>query len=296
MSSPTSLKKYALLSIGAAILTIVLKGIAWWMTGSVGLLSDALESVVNLAGALMALAMISVAEKPADAEHPYGHGKAEYFSSGFEGFLILLAAVIICVSSVERLANPQPIEQLDFGVGVSVVATVINLLTARVLLSVGRKYRSLTLKADAQHLMTDVWTTVGVIVGIITVSVTGWLWLDPVIAILVALNILYTGWRLLVRSTQGLMDVALPPEEQALITGILDEQRSLGVKFHAIRMRESGMHRFVEFHMLVPGLWTVQKGHDLAELLEKAIQNALPQTSVLIHIEPLGDPAAESDH
>lgn len=290
-----SLKKYALLSIGAAILTIVLKGVAWWLTGSIGLLSDALESIVNLAGAIMALAMLSVAEKPADKQHPYGHGKAEYFSSGFEGFLIFMAAVVIGVTAIHRLYNPQTLQQLDIGVGVSIVASLVNFLTARVLLSVGRKYRSITLEADAHHLMTDVWTSVGVIGGVVLVFVTGWLWLDPVIALLVALNILYTGWKLLVRSTQGLMDVALPPEDQALVTSILDEKRQLGVDFHALRMRESGARRFVEFHLLVPGDWTVQRGHDLCEQLEKEISHALPQTSVLTHLEPIGDISAEQD-
>ena len=205
-----SLKLYAWLSIGTALATILLKGVAWWLTCSVGLLSDALESIVNLAGAVMALAMITVAERPADERHAYGHGKAEYFSSGFEGLLILIAAISIGVTACERLLHAHPIEQVGVGLAVSVVASLLNLLTARILLSASRKNRSLTLEADAHHLMTDVWTSVGVIVAVGAVVATGWLWLDPVIALLVAANIVWTGWMLLRKSTKGLMDVSLP--------------------------------------------------------------------------------------
>ena len=291
----TSLKRYAWLSIATALATILLKGVAWWLTGSVGLLSDALESIVNLAGAVMALAMITVAEMPADERHAYGHGKAEYFSSGFEGLLILLAAISIGVTACERLLHLHPIEQAGIGLGVSIVASLLNLLTARILLAAGRKNRSLTLEADAHHLLTDVWTSVGVIGGVGAVIATGWLWLDPVIALLVAANIVWTGWMLLRRSTKGLMDVALPPADHALVLAVLTRYREQGIDFHALRTRESGARRFVDLHVLVPGEWSVQKGHELAEQVEREIREALPHTSVLTHLEPLEDPASHED-
>jgi cation diffusion facilitator family transporter len=294
MGTP-SLRRYAWLSICAALATIFLKGLAWWMTGSVGLLSDALESVVNLAGATMALAMIAVAEQPADDHHAYGHGKAEYFSAGFEGLLILFAAVGIGVTAIERLLHLHSLEQLGIGLAVSVLASIVNLFTARVLLAAGRKHRSLTLEADAHHLMTDVWTSVGVIAGVGSVALTGWLWLDPVLALLVAANIVWTGWRLLYRSTQGLMDVALPPAEHALLLAILACYREQGIDYHALRTRESGARRFVELHLLVPGEWTIQQGHELAERLERDIRQALPHSTVLTHLEPLDDPASQED-
>lgn len=294
MTTP-SLKRYAWLSISAAVGTIVLKGVAWWITGSVGLLSDALESFVNLGGAMMALAMLTVAEQPADENHTYGHGKAEYFSSGFEGVLIMIAAIAIAVSAIERLLHPQPIEALGIGLVVSVVASLINLLTAKILLTVGRKHRSLTLEADAHHLMTDVWTSVGVIIGVAAVAATGWLWLDPVLAIIVALNIVWTGWKLLQRSASGLMDIALPAEEQAMLVTILERYKAQGIDYHALRTRESGARRFVEVHLLVPGHWTVQQGHDLSECVEQEIRQALASTTVVTHIEPLEDPASHED-
>ena len=291
----TSLKRYAWLSIAAALGTIVLKGVAWWMTDSVGLLSDALESTVNLAGAIMALAMISIAELPADNHHTYGHGKAEYFSAGFEGLLILLAAIGIAYAAITRLLDPQPLEHVGIGLAVSVVASLVNLFTARVLLVAERKYRSLTLEADAHHLMTDVWTSVGVILGVGAVAVSGYLWLDPVLALLVAANIVWTGWKLLFRSMQGLMDVALPPAEHAQVVGVLSAYQAQGINYHALRTRESGARRFVEVHVLMPGEWTIQRGHELVEQLERDIRQALPQTTVLTHLEPLDDPASQED-
>lgn len=294
MTSP-SLKRFAWLSIAAALATIALKGIAWWLTGSVGLLSDALESFVNLAGAMMALAMLTIAEQPADDRHAYGHGKAEYFSSGFEGLLILIAAVAIGWSAVERLLNLQPLSDVGIGLAVSVVASLVNLFTARVLLAAGREHRSLTLEADAHHLMTDVWTSVGVVVGVGAVALTGWLWLDPLIALLVAVNIVWTGWKLVHRSTSGLMDGALPPEDHARVVDILARYRSLGIDFHALRTRESGARRFVELHVLVPGAWSVRRGHDLAECVEGDIREALPRTTVITHLEPLEDPVSHED-
>jgi cation diffusion facilitator family transporter len=292
---PASLKRYAWLSIGAALATIALKSVAWWLTGSVGLLSDALESLVNLAGALMALAMLSLAEQPEDENHAYGHGKAEYFSSGFEGLLILLAAIAIGVAAVERLLHPQPVEQLGIGLAVSVIASIINFVTARILLTAGHQYRSITLEADAHHLMTDVWTSAGVIVGVGAVGLTGWLWLDPVLALLVAANIVWTGWRLLQRSADGLMDIALPPEQHQTVVMVLDGYRQQGIDYHALRTRQSGARSFVEVHVLVPGAWTVQRGHDLLEKLEADIRMALPHASVFTHLEPLEDPASHND-
>jgi cation diffusion facilitator family transporter len=292
---PPSLKRYAWLSIATALATIVLKGVAWWLTGSVGLLSDALESFVNLAGALMALAMLSLAATPEDEDHAYGHGKAEYFSSAFEGFLILVAAISIAYAAGERLLKPQPLEEVGIGLAVSVVASIVNLATARILLGVGRKYRSITLEADAQHLLTDVWTSVGVIVGVGLVWATGWLWLDPVLALLVAMNIVWTGWQLLRRSAAGLMDVSIPENELATINAVLDGYRLQGLDFHALRTRQAGTRVFVTLHVLVPGGWTVQQGHDWSERIEADIRGALPSANVTTHLEPREDPVSMID-
>ena len=290
-----SLKRYAWLSIAAALATILLKGWAWWLTGSVGLLSDALESFVNLAGAMMALAMLSLAAQPADDDHAHGHGKAEYFSSGFEGFLILLAAVGIGYAAVERLLNPQPLEAVGIGLAVSVVASIINLATSRILMSVGRKHRSITLEADAHHLLTDVWTSAGVIVGVGLVWLTGWLWLDPVIALLVAVNIVWTGWQLLRRSAAGLMDVSIPAEDLQAIENVLNRYRQQGLAFHALRTRQAGSRAFVSLHVLVPGAWTVQQGHDWSERIEADIRQAVLYVNVITHLEPLEDPVSLAD-
>lgn len=292
---PPSLKRFAWLSIAAALATIALKTAAWWLTGSVGLLSDALESGVNLAGALMALAMLTVAAQPPDDEHAFGHGKAEYFASGFEGFLILAAAIGIAAAAIDRLLHPQPLEQIGVGLVVSVLASLINLGTARVLLAAGREHRSITLEADARHLMTDVWTSAGVVVGVGAVALTGWLWLDPLLALLVAANIVWTGWQLLRRSTAGLMDVALPPEQHAAVVAVLDGYRAQGVDYHALRTRQAGARCFVTVHVLVPGAWSVQRGHDLLEEIEADIRRAVPHASVLTHLEPLEDPVSGHD-
>jgi cation diffusion facilitator family transporter len=290
-----SLKRYAWLSIAAALATILLKGVAWKLTGSVGLLSDAIESFVNLAGALMALWMLTLAERPADEDHAYGHGKAEYFSSAFEGFLILLAAVSIGYTAVERLMNPQPLESVGIGLLVSVLASVINFATARTLMGVGRTHNSITLEADAHHLMTDVWTSAGVIGGVGLVWITGWLWLDPAIALLVAANIIWTGWHLMRRSVAGLMDISLPAEKLETIERLLAGYRAQGLDFHALRTRQAGSRAFVTLHVLVPGNWTVQQGHDWAERIEAAIRDALPHTHITTHLEPLEDPASMHD-
>lgn len=294
-SRPPSLTRYAWLSIAAAIATIVLKGAAWKMTGSVGLLSDAIESFVNLAGAMMALWMLTLAALPADDDHAHGHGKAEYFSSAFEGLLILLAALSIGYAAIERLLNPQPLEAVWIGLVVSVVASIINFATARILMSAGRQHNSITLEADAHHLLTDVWTSVGVIAGVALVSLTGWLWLDPAIALLVAVNIVWTGYQLMSRSAAGLMDVSLPAEKLAMIESLLAGYRAQGLDFHALRTRQAGGRAFMTLHVLVPGQWTVQYGHDWAERIEHDIHKALPFTHITTHVEPLEDPASMND-
>jgi cation diffusion facilitator family transporter len=292
---PPSLTRYAWLSIATAIATIVLKGVAWKMTGSVGLLSDAIESFVNLAGALMALWMLTLAALPADDDHAHGHGKAEYFSSAFEGFLILLAAASIAYAAIDRMMNPQPLEAIGVGLLVSVVASLLNLATARTLLRVGKQHNSITLEADAHHLLTDVWTSVGVIAGVGLVSLTGWLWLDPVVALLVAANIVWTGYQLMSRSAAGLMDISLPAGKLDKIESLLAGYREQGLDFHALRTRQAGGRAFVTLHVLVPGEWTVQYGHDWAERIEDDIRKALPFTHITTHVEPLEDPASMND-
>jgi len=292
---PKSLRRYAWLSIAAALSTILLKGLAWKLTDSVGLLSDAIESFVNLAGALMALGMLSVAARPADDGHPYGHTKAEYFSSAFEGFLILVAAVWIAIEAVERLLDPQPIDAPGIGLGVAALATIINYATARVLITVGHESRSIALEADARHLQTDVWTSIGVIAGVSLVWASGWLWLDPTIALLVAANIVWTGWHLARRSAAGLMDASLHDSELKQIEAILASYRQQGLEFHAVRTRQAGARAFVTMHVLVPGAWTVQQGHDWSERIEADLRRALPGVHVTTHIEPKEDPVAHGD-
>lgn len=294
MKSP-SLTRYAWLSIAAAIATILLKGWAYLLTGSVGLLSDALESFVNLAGALMALAMLTVAARPADEDHTYGHGKAEYFSAGVEGAMILIAALSIAVAAVDRLMDPRPLEQVGMGLAVSVVAAALNFAVATVLMRAGRMHRSATLEADAQHLMTDVWTSAGVLVGVGAVVLTGWLWLDPVVALAVAANIVWTGTRIIRGSVAGLMDAALPPADVKLLQQVLQPYVDQGIEYHALRTRQSGARRFVSLHVLVPPEWTVQRGHELLERLEGDVRRELQPVTVFTHLEPLGDPAAMAD-
>ena len=290
-----SLKRYAWLSVGAALCTIVLKAFAWRLTDSVGLLSDAIESFVNLAGALMALGMLSVAARPADDGHAYGHTKAEYFSSAFEGILILAAAVWIAVEAVERLTDPRPIGSASIGLAVAALATAVNLATARILMRVGREAKSIALEADAHHLFTDVWTSIGVIAGVGLVWVTGWLWLDPTIALLVAANIVWTGWHLARRSAAGLMDASLPGAELKQIEAILTAYRQQGLEFHALRTRQAGSRAFVTMHVLVPGAWTVQQGHEWSERIEADLRRALPGVHVTTHIEPKEDPVSQVD-
>lgn len=292
---PPTLKRYVWLSIGAAVLTIGLKTGAWRLTGSVGLLSDAIESLVNLAAAAMALFIVGVSERPPDAEHAYGHTKAEYFSSAIEGVLVLAAATAIAWSAWQRLLDPQPLEQVGIGLIVSTVASAINLVVALILRDVGRKRRAIVLEADSQHLLTDVWTSAGVIVGVALVSLTGWLLLDPILGLLVAANIVWTGVTLVSRSTMGLMDAALSGEEQAEIERVLQPYRARGIEFHALRTRQAGTRRFVSMHVLAPGAWSIQRGHALVEQIENEVRSALPGIVVFTHLEPLNDPAAMAD-
>jgi cation diffusion facilitator family transporter len=292
---PPSLTRFAWLSIGTALATMALKSVAYWLTGSVGLLSDAMESLVNLAGALMALSMLTVAARPADEDHPYGHGKAEYFSAGVEGTLIMIAAASIAYAAVQRLLHPKPLEQLGLGLAVSVVASVVNFVVALILLRAAKTHRSATLRANAHHLMTDVWTSAGVLVGVGAVAVTGWQRLDPIVAIAVAFNIVWTGSRIVQESVSGLMDAALPVAEQDILKKLLEKYLPEGVQYHALRTRQSGARRFVSLHVLVPPEWTVQRGHDTLERIEADIARALPPATVFTHLEPIGDPAAMND-
>jgi cation diffusion facilitator family transporter len=295
MAERANLTRFAWLSIAAAILTIGLKATAYWLTGSVGLLSDALEALVNLVAAIMALSMLTVAARPADEIHAFGYSKAEYFSSGLEGALILLAAATIAWTALPRLFTPQPLEQLGIGLTVSVLASAVNFGVARVLMSAGKEYRSITLEADARHLMTDVWTSAGVVLGVGVVALTGWLRLDPLIALIVAANILRTGWQLLTRSIRGLLDAALPADEQEAIKKVLHQYESQGIQHHALRTRQAGTRSFISLHVLVPADWTVQRGHDLLEHLERDIRAAVPGAQLFTHLEPQGDPAAWED-
>ena len=287
--------KFAALSIVAALVTIALKVLAWWLTGSVGLLSDAIEGTINIVGATVALAMISVAARPPDEDHVFGYTKAEYFSSGLEGTLILIAALAIGYAAVDRLITPRPLEHVGPGLVVSAGAALINYVVARRLYQAGHHYRSIALEADARHLMTDVWTSVGVIVGVAAVWLTSWERLDPLIALAVAANIVWSGYKLMQRSVHGLLDRALPPERMRALDGALERYRARGIEFHALRTRQAGARSFVTLHVLVPAEWTVAQGHNLAHEVELDIRAALPDAAVLTHVEPLGYPESYQD-
>jgi cation diffusion facilitator family transporter len=289
------LTRFVWLSMGAAILTIALKATAYVLTGSVGLLSDALESFVNLAGTLMALTVLIIAARPPDDDHAFGHDKAEYFSSIFEGTLILVAAGAIGVAAVQRFIHPRPLEQIGLGLGISVVAALVNLGVGLVLLRAGKRHLSITLEANAHHLLTDVWTTAGVLLGVGAVALTGWQRLDPIIALIVAGNIVGTGVRLVRRSVSGLMDTALPAEDQQILQRALAQHADRGVQFHALRTHQAGARRFISLHVLVPGDWTVHRGHRLLERIEADIRGALPHSTVLTHLESLEDPTSWDD-
>jgi cation diffusion facilitator family transporter len=295
MAATRSLVRYAWLSVAAALVTMGMKALAYLVTGSVGLLSDALESSVNLVAALVAVIAIRIAERPADEEHAFGHAKAEYFSAGVEGGMIFVAALAIFWTSIDRLLNPVELSSLGIGLVVSTAAALVNLGVALVLLRAGRAERSITLEADGRHLLTDVWTSGGVLVGVGLVALTGWEQLDPIVGLLVGVNILWTGFGLLRRSASGLMDTALDEAERRTIGDILAAHEAPDVQFHALRTRQAGRRSFVSFHLLVPGAWTVQRGHDLAEELEDEIRRAVPGSVVFVHVEPLEDPRSFAD-
>ena len=289
------LSAFAVLSIVTAIVVIGLKLIAWRITGSVGLLSDALESTVNLVAAIGAFVALRVAAKPPDRSHNFGHTKAEYLSAVFEGVMIVVAAVVIVATAVDRLLHPEELDEVGMGLAISVGATVVNAVVGWVLIRAGRRHRSLTLEADGKHLMTDVWTTAGVVVGVFLVAATGWLPLDPLIAIAVAANILVVGGRLVWRSGAGLMDSALPDDLRAAIDAVLARHRADRIDFHDVRTREAGHERFVQLHMLVPGDWSVQRAHDLAETIEDELRATVDDLTVTLHVEPINDPRAYED-
>lgn len=280
-------QQYMKLSAAVAVATIALKTAAWWWTGSVGLLSDALESGVNLAGALFGLAMVTVARRPPDEDHPFGHHKAEYFSSAFEGALILIAALGIGWAAVERLRAPQPLEALGLGLALSLVSTAINGWLAMAMLKASRAHRSIALEADARHLFTDVWTSVGVVVGLVGVWLTGWTWLDPLLAILVALNILREAVHLMWRSTGGLMDMALEPEDQRAIAEVLRRFESPERRFDHVATRVAGQRRYVDFHLHLPARWTLGEAARLRGEVEQALMRALPGLRASIQLLPV---------
>ena len=287
--------RFAWLAIAAALVTIALKATAYLLSGSVGLLSDALESLVNLIAAMIALVTLTVAARPPDEEHAFGHGKAEYFSSEVEGLLILVAALSIGIAAVQRLFNPRPLDQVGLGLIFSGVASLVNLGVALILRRVGHAHESITLDAHAQHLFTDVWTAAGVIAGVAVAAATGLAQIDALLALVVAANVLWSGARIVRRSVRGLMDTALAGDEQALVQAVLDRYRQHGVQFHALRTRQAGARRFVSLHVLVPGRWTVQRGHQLLERIEADIRHSLANVTVFTHLESLDDPASWQD-
>ena len=295
-TAPTRLERYAWLSVAAAIATIGLKSLAWWLTGSVGLLSDALESLVNLAAALLAVWMLRVAVSPPDENHPHGFSKAEYFSAGIEGALIVLAAAGIFIAAVPRLIEPRPLEAPLLGLALTFFASLINLGVALVLMRAGKRHDSITLEADGHHLMTDVWTSAGVIAGVGLVYLTGWLRLDPMVALAVAAHIIWIGVGLMRRSVSGLLDAAIPQDDQSELSKLLKEYaKRYGILFHAVRTRQAGARRFISFHMLVPDAWTVAQAHQLSEEIESRIRSLVPNAALLTHIEPISDPASYED-
>jgi cation diffusion facilitator family transporter len=290
-----NLSRYAWLSIGAAVATMLIKTAAYVVTSSMGLLSDALESAVNLGAAVMVLAVLRVVALPPDEEHTYGHGKAEYFSSGVEGALVTFAAVAISVAAARRLIEPRPMDRVGLGLALAAAAAGVNLLAALVLQRAGRRSRSIALEADAQHLLTDVWTTAGVIIGVSAASLTGWQTLDPLVALAVAANIAWSGVRLVRRSLLGLMDTAMPAPEMQAVRAILESFDRQGVRYHALRTRQAGARTFVSFHVQVPGTWSVQRGHDLLEAMERQVRLTLAGVTVFTHLEPLEDPVSFED-
>jgi cation diffusion facilitator family transporter len=294
-SGTVDLRRYAWLSIVTAIVTIALKAAAWAMTGSVGLLSDAAESTVNLVAAVVALIALTVAARPATERFLYGRPKAEYFSAAVEGLMIFVAAAVILVTAVERFVNPQPLENLGIGLVILVLASVLNAVVGQLLIRAGRRHRSITLRADGKHLMTDVITSAGVLVGVALVAATGWERLDPIIAFAVGINIIVTGIGLLRESLSGLLDKALPDADHEIITEVLRRRTDGTVTFHGLQTREAGQHKYMNVHVLVPDDWTVKHGHDYIEDLEEELRGCLPDLTVLTHLEPISDPASYAD-
>lgn len=293
---PVDLSKYAWLSIAAALVTIALKGGAAWLTGSVGLLSDAAESLVNLVAAIVALIALKVAIRPPDDNHHYGHSKAEYFSAAVEGVMIFVAAAFIIATAVERLMNPVLPEQLGLGLAISVVASLINGAVGFLLIRKGKQHGSATLEADGKHLMTDVVTSAAVLIGVALVAITRLPMLDPIVALLAGVNILWTGFTLIRGSVNGLMDISLDEDVKAELNQVLDAHRQPGkIEFHAVRTRQAGNRKFMEFHILVPGAWSVQRGHDLTELIIDDLVAAAPEVRVSAHLEPIEDPKSYAD-
>ncbi|MFO7681824.1 MAG: cation diffusion facilitator family transporter [Chloroflexota bacterium] len=290
-----SLTKYAWLAVGTAVLTIGIKLAAYLLTGSVGLLSDALEGIVNLVAALVVLVTLKIVEQPPDESHQYGHDKAEYFSSGIEGTLIVIAALSILFTSTQRLLNPQPLEQVGLGLILALVASGLNFFVGQLLIRTGKTHDSITLEADGKHLMSDVWTSVGVVIGVAIAVFTGLEWLDPVVAIIVGLKIGWEGILIFRRSLQGLMDAAINPQELVKVENVLAKHCQNGITWHALRTRQSGSRRFVSFHILVPGDWSIQQGHDLAEVIETDIGSQIKHCTVFTHLEPIEDPRAFVD-
>lgn len=289
------LERFVYLSIAAAGITIFLKSFAYISTGSVGLLSDALESLVNLAAAMIVLFVLRISQKPPDDTHSYGHTKAEYFSSIIEGVLILVAAISIGVAAVDRFFKPQPLEQLGFGIFISLVASLINFVIGYQLLKASKKYNSIALEADAKHLFTDVWTSMGVVAGIGVVGATGLYILDPIIALMVAVNIVYTGIKIIKQSALGFMDTAILAKDRETVLNILEKYAKFGIKYHAFRSRQSGMRKFVSVHLLLPGQWSIKKGHDFSERIEKDIRKKVINITISTHLEPIEDPKSQKD-
>lgn len=295
MQNRPRLTRFAWLSIFAALATMGLKAGAYWLTGSVGLLSDALESGVNLVAAVLALIVLTEVARPPDEVHAYGHEKAEYFSSGAEGAFILMAAVVIAVNALRRLLSPVPLHELGLGVAISAAASIINLVVAQILLRVGRRARSIALEADARHLQSDVWSSGAILLGVALVAITGWEPLDALVALAGAAIITWAGLNLLRRSILGLMDTALPESDLQAVRSVLQAYAARGVRYHALRSRQSGARSFVSLHIQVPGSWTIQQGHNLLETIEAQVRRALPSASVFTHIEPIEDPSSWED-
>lgn len=288
--------RYAWLSLAVSIVVIVIKAAAWWVTDAVGLLSDAAESLVNVAAAVVALSALRVARKPADSNHHYGHSKAEFFSAAIEGQLIFVAACVILYTSVRRFLDPQPLDEVGVGLALSCVAALLGGIVAIMLIRAGKTYNSAVLHADGHHLLTDLYTSIGVIVAVIAVWVTGWERLDPIIAFVMGLNILRIGWKLVNSAASALMDESWPAEEQQRLADILAGFKSSQVDLHGLRTRHSGTRRFADVHVLVPGEWTVNRGHDTVEDIENAVREAFPECTLSVHLEPIEDPRAYGDY